>query len=265
MLVPLRGSWSLVLGVSGGLGSAIARGLAAEGSNIVGVHFDRTEGRERAAKLADELRGTGVQASFFNLNIALAATRDQVMEQVAELTGGAGIRVLVHAIAFGSLVPYLPAAEGGSSVSDRQLNMTLDVMANSLVYWVQSLRAAKLLGRGAKVYALTSAGSVQAMPSYGPVSAAKAALEAHIRQLAAELAPHGVAVNALRPGTTLTPALEKIPNSAEFAERCRASNPHRRLTEPSDVAEAVVLLSASDSSWITGNIIGVDGGELIVA
>jgi enoyl-[acyl-carrier protein] reductase III len=263
MLVPLRGSWSLVLGVSGGLGSAIARGLAAEGSNIAGVHFDRTAGREYAGKLADELRETGVEAAFANLNIALPSTRDQVMELLAGLTGGSGIRVLVHAVAFGSLVPYLPV-DGGSAVSERQLAMTLDVMANSLVYWVQSLRAARLLGRGAKVYALTSAGSIQAMPSYGPVSAAKAALEAHIRQLAAELAPHGIAVNGLRPGTTLTPALEKIPNNAEFAERCRARNPHRRLTEPSDVAEAVVLLSGSDSSWITGNIIGVDGGELIV-
>lgn len=265
MLVPLHDTWSLILGASGGLGSAIARGLAAEGGNVIGVHFDRAAGRERAEKLADELRDSGVQAAFYNLNIAQESTRDHVVEQAAELTGGAGIRVLVHAVAFGSLVPYLPEEEGGKSVSQRQLEMTLDVMANSLVYWVQSLHAARLLRRGAKVYALTSAGSVHALPSYGPVSAAKAAIEAHIRQLASEMAPYGVAVNALRPGTTLTPALEKIPHSAEYAEVRRERNPHRRLTEPSDVAEAVVLLSASDSSWITGNIIGVDGGELISA
>lgn len=60
-------------------------------------------------------------------------------------------------------------------------------------------------------------------------------------------------------------ALEKIPYSAAYAEVCRARNPHKRLTEPEDVAEAIVLLSMSDSSWLTGNVIGIDGGEILTA
>ncbi|MFC5747150.1 SDR family oxidoreductase [Actinomadura rugatobispora] len=264
-LVSLRGSWSLVLGVSGGMGAAIARALAAEGGNVIGVHFDRAAGREQAAKLADELRESGVEAHFLNLNIAAPSTREAVVAEIAERTGGAGVRVLVHSVAFGSLVPFLPAEGAAKAITDRQMAMTVDVMAHSLVYWVQDLHAAGLLPRGAKVYGLTSAGSVNVVPSYGAVSAAKSALESHVRQLAVELAPAGVAVNALRAGTTLTAALDKIPGSAEYAERCRERNPHGRLTETSDVGEAVVLLSSSDSSWITGNVIGVDGGELVVA
>lgn len=264
-IVSLRGSWSLVLGVSGGMGAAIARALAAQGGNVIGVHFDRAAGRERAEKLAVELRAEGVQAHFFNLNVAAKTTRETVVSEIAELTGGQGVRVLVHAVAFGSLVPFVPEKEGGASITDRQMAMTLDVMAHSLVYWVQDLRAAHLLPRGAKVYGLTSAGGVNVVPSYGAVSAAKSALESHVRQLAVELAPDGVAVNALRAGTTLTPAFEMIPGSAEYAEECRRRNPHGRLTETTDVGEAIVLLSATDSSWITGNVIGVDGGELVVA
>ena len=69
--------------------------------------------------------------------------------------------------------------------------MTVDVMAHSLVYWVQDLLACHLLERGARIFAMTSAGGTRVLPTYGPVSAAKAALESHIRQLAMELAPAG--------------------------------------------------------------------------
>jgi enoyl-[acyl-carrier protein] reductase III len=265
MLVPLRDSWSLILGVSGGMGVATAHTLADQGANIVGVHFDTAEGQETAAKLADELRGIGVQAHLFNLNAASAATRTEIVCRIGELSEGTGVRVFVHSLAFGTLLPFLPGPDVAETITARQLAMTVDVMAHSLVYWTQDLLAAGLLPRGAKIYGLTSAGSTRIMPSYGAVSAAKCALESHIRQLAVELAPYGVAANALRAGTTITPALLKIPNSAKYAELCRERNPHLRLTEPQDVAEAIVALSVTDSSWMTGNVISVDGGEIIVA
>lgn len=265
MITEIDGSWSVILGVSSGFGRAAARALAAAGGNVIGVHFDTADGAEAAAKLAGELRDSGVSAEFFNLNAASAATRGEVVSRAADLCGANGVRVLLHSLAFGSLLPFVPAAPGGEPVKPRQLAMTLDVMANSLVYWVQDLLEAGLLRRGSKVFGMTSAGGTRVLESYGPVSAAKAALEAHLRQLAVELAPRGVAVNALLAGTTLTPALEKIPNSAAYAESCRARNPHRRLTEPEDVAEAIVLLARSDSSWLTGNVIGVDGGERLTA
>jgi enoyl-[acyl-carrier protein] reductase III len=139
--------------------------------------------------------------------------------------------------------------------------MTLDVMANTLVYWVQDLFEAGLLGRGSKVFALTSAGSTRAAPHYGAVSAAKAALEAYVRQLAFELARSGVAVNAIRAGVTLTPALRRIPGHERIVDRAREINPHGRLTTPQDVGQAIALMCRSPSTWITGNVIGVDGGE----
>jgi len=108
---------------------------------------------------------------------------------------------------------------------------------------------------------MTSEGSTRAIPQYGPVSAAKAVLEAHIRQLAVELAPSGITANALLAGTTDTPALRKIPGHERLLEYARARNPHRRLTTPEDIARAIVSLSSPQTAWITGNTIRVDGGE----
>jgi NAD(P)-dependent dehydrogenase (short-subunit alcohol dehydrogenase family) len=99
------------------------------------------------------------------------------------------------------------------------------------------------------------------IPYYGAVSAAKAALESHVRQLALELADRGITVNAIRAGVTDTPALRKIPGHEQMIEGALQSNPHGRLTTPEDVARAIALLARPESAWITGNVIGVDGGE----
>ncbi|MFQ5781311.1 MAG: SDR family oxidoreductase, partial [Nitrospiria bacterium] len=142
--------------------------------------------------------------------------------------------------------------------------MTLDVMANSLVYWTQEMVGRDLFARGGRVFALTSAGGARVWKTYGAVSAAKSALESHTRQLALELAPLEISVNAIRAGVTDTPALRKIPGYEEMIKITKGKNPRGRLTVPEDVAAAIVLLSHSKAHWITGNVIGVDGGEFIV-
>ncbi len=90
---------------------------------------------------------------------------------------------------------------------------------------------------------MTSAGGHRIWKSYGAVSAAKAALESHCRQLAVELAPRKIAVNAIRAGVTDTPALRKIPGNDQMIERCLAIHPAGRLTTPEDVANVLVALS----------------------
>jgi enoyl-[acyl-carrier-protein] reductase (NADH) len=145
------------------------------------------------------------------------------------------------------------------------MEMTQDVMANSLVYWVQDLWRAGMFESGSKIYAMTSEGTSRVVPSYGVVSGAKAALESHVRQLAMEFARKGggIAVNSIRAGVTDTPALRKIPENQRMIDVTMARNPHGRMTTPQDVADAIVTLSATDSDWISGNIISVDGGEFV--
>jgi enoyl-[acyl-carrier protein] reductase III len=93
------------------------------------------------------------------------------------------------------------------------------------------------------------------------VSAAKAALESYIRQLALELGPYGITCNALLAGVTDTPALTKIPGARNMLYAARAKNPFGRATLPEDVAKAVVALLEPGTKFINGNTIGVDGGE----
>jgi NAD(P)-dependent dehydrogenase (short-subunit alcohol dehydrogenase family) len=96
------------------------------------------------------------------------------------------------------------------------------------------------------------------------VSAAKAALESHVRQLTLELGPLGITVNAIMAGVTDTPALRKIPGSEGMLQTAVRNNPAGRATTPQDVAEAIGLLAHPKAQWVTGNVICVDGGEFIV-
>jgi enoyl-[acyl-carrier-protein] reductase (NADH) len=142
------------------------------------------------------------------------------------------------------------------------MEMTADVMAHSLLYWTRDLYHAGLLGRGSRIFAMSSEGAVLAVPTYGAVSSAKAALEAHVRQLALELAHAGITVNAIRAGVTDTPALRRIKGWEQLVQAAETRNPQGRLGTPDDVADALVALATPLTHWMTGNAIGVDGGEI---
>ncbi len=252
----------LILGASSGFGAATARAFAGLGWGVHGVHLDRRAGMPQVHALRAELEAATPEVALYNVNAADDAQRAAVLDAVAE---GGPVRVLVHSLAFGSLAPLVPVSDGAAPATRKQLDMTLHVMAHTLVYWVRDLVDRGLLGRGSRVYALTSSGSHQALHRYGPVGAAKAALEAHTRQLALELAPRGVAVNAVMAGVCDTPALRKIPGHDALLAKALDKNPHGRLTRPEDVAEALVALSAPGLHWMTGNVLRLDGGEDVCA
>ncbi len=259
----LKGTWALILGASSGFGAATSLELARQGANILGVHLDRRGAMAGVEQLIQQIQSAGVQALFFNVNAADAVKRQEVLEQIQPKLAGSSITVLLHSLAFGTLKPYL-TSDPKDQLTNDQLDMTVDVMANSLVYWVQDLVARQLIRHGSRVFAMTSSGGARVWPNYGAVSAAKAALESHVRQLAMELAPHGVTANCIRAGVTDTPALRKIPGNDQMMEYAKLRNPSHRLTTTEDVAKAIALLAQPGADWITGNVIGVDGGEDIV-
>ena len=259
----LSGKWALILGASSGFGAATALELARSGMSIIGVHLDRRAGLANVEALIKSIKANGVQALFFNVNAADPTKRKEVLDKVQPRLSGSLISVFLHSLAFGTLKPYI-AADPSEQLTKDQLEMTQDVMANSLVYWVQDLMSRKLMAKGSRIFAMTSSGGSRVWPNYGAVSAAKAALESHIRQLSMELAPYGVTANSIRAGVTDTPALRKIPGNEQMIEFAKLRNPHKRLTMTEDVAHAIALLSKPGAQWVSGNVIGVDGGEDIV-
>src|SRR5690606_243867 len=110
------------------------------------------------------------------------------------------VHTLFHSLAFGTLKPFIGAEN--ETIGPKQMDMTLDVMAHSLVYWTQSIHREGLFEKGGRIFAMTSAGSSRVWKSYGAVSAAKSSLESHIRQLSLELAPDKITANAICAGVT---------------------------------------------------------------
>jgi enoyl-[acyl-carrier protein] reductase III len=260
--------WALVLGASSGFGGAICGALARAGLHIFGVHLDRKATLPNAERVAADVQAAGCEARFFNINAADPERRAETvaaMESVLAERGEAGrLRVLVHSLAFGTLRPFVTEPMKDAT-TPAQMEMTVDVMAHSLVYWTQDVVSRGLMRDGGRIYAMTSTGGARVLPAYGAVSAAKAALESHVRQLAMELAPRAITVNAIRAGVTATPAAQKIPGYERLEANARRDNPSGRITTTDDVARAIVVLAHPDTHWMTGNVIGVDGGEDIVA
>ncbi len=258
--------WAVVLGASSGFGGAAAIELARAGMNIFGVHLDRQATMPTVQQVIRDIKHTGREAVFYNINAADAIKRAETLDEIKERFGTHGntVRVLIHSLAFGTLKPFI-TRNPEDSVNQAQMEMTIDVMANSLVYWTQGLFWRGLIKRGGRIFAMTSSGGHSTLPYYGAVSAAKATLESHIRQLANELGPFGITANAVMAGVTDTPALRKIPGSADMLRIARAKNPGGRLTTPEDIAKMIVLLTEENAGWVSGNVIGVDGGEDIVS
>ncbi len=250
--------WAVILGASSGFGGATARALAAAGLNICGIHMDRKGTMPLVEAVIADVKATGQEALFINMNAADAEKRAAAVAQLQ--AKGSRVKVLMHSLAFGALKPVL-AEESADALTQPQVEMTLDVMGSSLIYWSQDLFRAGLLRQGSQIFAMTSSGGHMQWKSYGAVSAAKAVLESWMRQLAVELAPHKIAANTIQAGITDTPALRKIPENAEMISRALNINPSGRVTIPEDVAKAIAMIGLSEDTWMTGNVIRVDGGE----
>lgn len=261
----MSNKYALVLGCSSGFGKATTLALAKEGYNIYGVHMDRGAAKAEAEALQQEIEGMGLKALFFNVNAASDEKREEVINSIKEhaaSVSGHNLRVIIHSLAFGALKSFVNE-DHDKMLSKKQIEMTMDVMANSLIYWVQDVFKVGLLADNSRIIGFSSIGASRQMLNYGAVSAAKAALESYIRQLAVELAPYGTTANSIFAGLTETPAASKIPGYDKMVKFGIQQNPAGRLTTAEDVANAVRLLIDESNNWITGDVIRVDGGDAI--
>ena len=249
-------NWAVILGASSGIGLECALRLAKKGINIYGLYLRKKS--SDVEKIITEIKKNNVEVIYKKANASNDDTRQKIVEELKKISE-INIKFLIHSIAFGTLKKMIDIDK--NELTKKNIDMTMDVMCNNLIYWSQDLFHNNLFNDGSHILSMTSSGGRKNWENYGAVSMAKASLESITRQLSIELAPHGIAVNTIQAGVTDTKALRLIPNSDQMIKKATDTNPHKRLTTPSDIADFVELLINYNSSWMTGNIIRVDGGE----
>ena len=251
-------NYALILGVSSGIGAECAKELASKGLNIIGLYMRSP--KDKISQLVEDITSHNVKVNLVKMN---ACNYDKMEELLlSDAFKGIKIKTFIHSLAFGSMKPFI--ANIDNQINRKNIEMTLDVMSNSIIYWTQHLYNNNFFIDGSQIIGMTSAGGRKQWPSYGAVSMAKSALESACRQLSVELASTNIAVNTIQAGVTDTPALRKIPGSDNMIKNIKKINPRKRLTTPKDIAEIVTLIGLSYNTWMTGNIIRVDGGEDLI-
>lgn len=251
---------ALILGASSGMGWATARQFAQQGYDLVLVFRARKAEARQCEAHFEEWRSSGIRIWSYNQDALKTENREAILQEAQ--SNGLLINVVVHSLAKGHLKSII-AENAQTTLTETDLSLTMQAMAMSYVSWAQRLFSKSLLAPHSALFALSSEGARRAWPYYGAVAAAKAALEAYNRQLALELAPYGHRANIVQPGITDTPALRMIPGYQTLISQARQRNPHKRLTTPEDVAQAIFTLSQPEAGWINGAVIPVDGGENI--
>ena len=241
---------ALVTGGSRGIGRAVCRKLAQAKVGVIVINY--LENHDAAAATRQEVEALGAVAHPVPANLAHPAEIDRLFARVAEITPR--LDVFVHAAAFGAFKPL-------SDLKANQWDLSLAVNARSFLLCVQ--RCLPLMPQGAMV-ALSSLGGRRAVPNYGAIGASKAALEAMVRQLAAELAPRGIRVNGVAGGLIETDSIAKFPDAARLVQRVVAATPAGRLGTPDDIADVVAFLISPEARWIHGQVLVADGGSSLM-
>ena len=257
-----EGSWALVLGVTGGTGSAVARAVVRDpGLDIYGVH--RGNWPDAAAAVETFVSAAGRRAHLFQADAGTADGAAAGARAVLDAIGPRSVKLFVHAIANASVGRL--TSDGDDKLDARRIEKTFNSMAHSFVYWVQALLAFDLLAPNARILGLSNPMDDAVVRGTAAIAATKAALGAYVRHLAHELGPRGHRVNLLKFGAVTTHAVGRTFGGAAGVSRLRAvaeaATPAGRLCEPDEVGRLVSVLAGDAGAWFNGATIDFTGGE----
>lgn len=241
----LQGRVVIVTGGSQGIGEACARRFAQEGAQVVIADLADERGRALAAEL---------QARYVHCDVGDKAQVDALVAEVMQAHGR--IDVLVNNAGIFRAADFLDVTE-----EDFDAVLRVNLKGSFLVAQAVGREMARA-GRGSIVN-MSSVNSVLAIPNIASYNVSKGGINQLTRAMALALADRGVRVNAVGPGTIATElAAKAVLTSEEAKNKIMMRTPMKRLGEPSEIADVVAFLASDASSYITGEIIMVDGGRM---
>jgi NAD(P)-dependent dehydrogenase (short-subunit alcohol dehydrogenase family) len=245
MSLGLEGDVVVITGASSGIGAASAIRLSDVGAKVALV--GRDEGRLQ--ELEHLIRERDGLARSISMDLSIEGSGDSLVAEVHDLLGN--IDVLVHCA---GLYRRGPLSE--ASLEDFDLQWRI----NTRFPYALTQAALPDLTPGGRVIFVTSKAGRAGLPDRAAYGATKAATEMQMRALANELAPQDVRVNAVAPGFIATPMNEALRSDQSMVDYIESITPAGRLGRPEEVAAAVLWLASSESEFVYGQSIGVDGG-----
>jgi NAD(P)-dependent dehydrogenase (short-subunit alcohol dehydrogenase family) len=246
----LQGRVAIVTGASQGIGAACAERLSQDGAAVALWDVDEVRGRA----LAERLLGLGARAIYLHCNVALKADVDAALAATLSTFG--------HVDALVSNAGIFRAADF-LDITEADWDAVINVNLKGAFLVGQAVARAMSKTGGGSIVNMSSVNAVMAIPSIASYNASKGGVNQLTRVMALALADHGIRVNAVAPGTIATELAQKaVLTSEEGRARIMSRTPMRRLGEPSEIADVVAFLISSASSYMTGEVVFVDGGRL---
>ncbi|MGD0862343.1 MAG: glucose 1-dehydrogenase [Candidatus Limnocylindrales bacterium] len=246
--IDLSGKVALVTGAGVGIGREIALTLAGAGADIALTYLTHS-----ADELVEEIKDLGREAAAFRLDVTRPTDVERMVEEVAARFGQ--IDILVNNA--GGLVGRVPLGQ----MTDKHWNTVLALNLTSTFYCTRSVMRHMGQEHGRVINISSLAALTGGGPGYGAYAAAKAGIHALTVAFAKELAPRGITVNCVAPGLILETPFHETFTSKEDQQTEIESTALGRPGRPSDVAGPVLFLASDLSSFITGDVIDVNGGR----
>ena len=245
----LEGKVALVTGSSQGIGAAIALRLAQEGADIIVNYHSHPE---EADDVKGKIEAAGRKAVSVGADLSTVAGVSQL---ISDGVAGLGrIDILVNNAGVEKNASFW-------DVTEHDYDLVLDTNLKGPFFTTQAfVRHLQSRKAGGKVINISSVHEDLPFPHFTAYCASKGGVKMMMRNLSIELAPLGITINNIAPGAIETPINTKLLNDPEKLKALLGNIPLNRLGKPADVASAVVFLASSDSDYITGTTLVVDGG-----